>query len=133
MQLQRGDLRQRSQSLDAIDLEVGVAVPRNPHKADQAGEAAHGVALEESLAVDAIRATDEGAGPALDVRQHPLANGGEVIGELALGDGAAIARIRPQHLSGLEIVTPVNRRRADEATAPPPDGCALWLRSRLPR
>ena len=101
MQLQRGDLRQRGESIDTIDLEIRLAVPRDPRKADQAREAAHGVALEESLAADTIRAADQGAGSTLDVRQHPLADRREIVGEFALGDGTAIARIRPDHFVGV--------------------------------
>src|SRR6185437_1845434 len=46
----------------------------------------------------AIRAADERAGPALDVRQQPLSRGGQVFGEFPLGDRAAVAGIRPQGL-----------------------------------
>ena len=59
------------------------------------------MALEESLAADAVGAADERAGPALDVRQHPLAHGVEIFGEFELGHRAAVARIRPQHLVGV--------------------------------
>src|SRR6185312_10311135 len=101
MQLQRGNLRKSSQPFDAVDLHIGLAIAGDPRKADQAGETRHGVALKEPLAADAVGATHQGARPARDVRQQPLADRGHVLGEFPLGHRAAVAGIRPQHFVGV--------------------------------
>ena len=50
MQFERRDLGDRRQALDAIDLQIGLAVAEDRHEFEQVGGARHGVALEELLA-----------------------------------------------------------------------------------
>ena len=56
MELERGDLGHRRQALDAVDLQIGLAVAEHRHQFEQVRRARHGVALEELLAADAVRA-----------------------------------------------------------------------------
>ena len=78
------------------------------------------MALKELLAADTIRRTHDRARPALDVRQQPVADLCEIIGEVALGDGVALAVVGPQRLVGVGTVMPI--------TAVPP--CLLWVARR---
>ena len=76
MQLERGDLRDRSQTLDAIDLQIGLAVAEHRDELEQIRCARHGVALEELFARDTVGRADDRAGPSLDmpIIQAPTAS-----------------------------------------------------------
>ena len=65
MELHGRDLRHGDEALDAIDLQVGLAIAFDGGELDQVGNAGHGVALEELLVIDAVRRADDGAGPPL--------------------------------------------------------------------
>src|SRR3954452_1322752 len=56
------------------------------------------MALEEAFALDAVGRADQRAWPALEVNDHPFADGFEVAREIQLGDGIAIAVVRPELL-----------------------------------
>ena len=100
MQLQPAALRHRRQPFDPIDLQIGFAIARDLGEFQQVRTTRHGVALKEGLALDAVGRAHHGARPALDVADHPVADGFEIPGKIELGDGLAIAAIGPQRLVG---------------------------------
>src|SRR5215470_13931322 len=65
------DLRRRNQALDAVNLNIGLAVPFYGHQADQVGHAAHRMPLEEALGIDAVRRADDRARPPFEMVDHP--------------------------------------------------------------
>ena len=98
MQLERADLRDRNERLDAIDLHIGRLVAPDLDEGEEIRDAGHGMALKELLAVDSIRRAHQRAGPAAQMRQQPLADGFVISGEVELGDCATLSAIGPQHL-----------------------------------
>jgi hypothetical protein len=54
MELDGRDLRRSNQTFDPVDLDVGLAVALDLDSREQARHAAHLMALEEALAVDAV-------------------------------------------------------------------------------
>ena len=62
------------------------------------------MALEEQLALDAIRSPHQGARPTANVLQKVSGNGAQICGELALGNAAVGAR--PKHPVGMGIKLP---------------------------
>ena len=107
MELHGRDLRHGDEALDAIDLQVGLAIAFDRGELDQIGNAGHGVTLEELLAVDAVRRADDGAGPPLEMLDHPGTDLFEIGGQISLGDGASPFSAGQSALSGLEMVTPM--------------------------
>src|ERR1700676_3349011 len=101
MQLERADLRDCPKPLDAIDLQIGFVVAENLDQFQQIGCPAHGMALEEVLALDAVRRADQRAWPSLDVSDHPFANRLEIAGEIEFCDGFAVASVRPHLFLGM--------------------------------
>ena len=53
------------------------------------------------LTVDAVGRADDRARPALEMADHPVADRLEIAREIELGDGLAVAGVRPQRLVGL--------------------------------
>ena len=80
----RCDLGCCDQTLDSIDLDVGLSVAFDLHEADQVRHAQHGMALEEPLRIDPVGRADDGAWPALQMLDHPRANLFEVAREIDL-------------------------------------------------
>ena len=101
MQLDAADLRHGDQAFEAVDLHIGLAIAGDLRQFDQVRHSRHGVPLKEQLAADAVRRAHDRTRPPLDVRDQPVAHFGEVIGQIALGDGAADLARRPQLLVGL--------------------------------
>src|SRR3954453_12218406 len=52
MQFEPRDLRDRGQTLDAVDLQIGLAVAGDFYRFQQIGHALHGMALKETLAME---------------------------------------------------------------------------------
>ena len=97
MQFQRPGLGRRDKRLDPVELEVGLAVAPDLDLGDQRRLALAAVPLEEVLlAVDAVRHADHRAGPALDMVDHPRADGFIVLRQIELGDGRAVLGVGPQ-------------------------------------
>ena len=96
-----GDLGHGDQPFDAIDLQIGLAVALDGRQLDQVGDARHGVALEELLAIDAIGRADDGARPSLEMLDHPGTDLFEIGREIALGDRLPSLLGRPQRLVGV--------------------------------
>ena len=67
---------------------------------------------KKRLAADAVGRADDRAGPALDVRHHPVADRLVVVRQVELGDRLAVAGVGPQRLVGMEMVTPMTHGRA---------------------
>ena len=101
MELERTDLRDRDERLDAIDLHIGRLVASHLDKGEQIRDAGHGMALKELLTVDSVRRAHQRARTAAQMRQQPLADGFVIAGEIELGDGVARIGIGPQHLVGV--------------------------------
>ena len=101
MQFEAADLRHRRETLDAIDLQIRLAIAGDFHQLQQLRGARHRMALEEFLAADAIGRADDGAGPALQMADHPAADRLEITREIELGHALAVAAVRPQLLVGL--------------------------------
>ena len=59
--------------LDAVDLQIGLAVARDFHQLEQIGRARHGVALKELLPADAVGRADDRTGPPADMRRSSTA------------------------------------------------------------
>ena len=95
------DLGHGDQPFDAIDLQIGLAVALDGRQLHQVGDARHGVALEELLVIDAIGRADDGAGPSLEMLDHPGTNLFEIGGKIELGDGLPFLLGRPQRLVGV--------------------------------
>ena len=86
MQLGGADLRRRRQPFDPVDLQVRLLVAFDLHLFHEVGTARHGVALEERLAGDTVGRAHQGARPAFDVIDHPVADRLVVLRQLELGD-----------------------------------------------
>ena len=93
-----GDLRGGDQTFDAVDLDVGLAVAFDLGQREQVRHALHFMALEEALAINAVRSPDDGAGSALQVLDHPGTDLLEVLRKVELG---VAVRLRPERLVGL--------------------------------
>ena len=93
---ERAYLRDCGERLDAVDLYVGGTIALDLDQFEQVGHSRHGVPLEELLPGESIRCSDEGAGPALQMRQHPRPHHLEVAGEVQLGHRLTVARIGPE-------------------------------------
>jgi hypothetical protein len=95
MQLEAGCLCYGDQTFNTVDCDVRLVVARDFDEIEQAGHAWHGVALEEPLATNAIRSANDGARAALEVWQHPIADGRKVFGEVLFGHRFAVTAIWP--------------------------------------
>src|SRR5262245_30566993 len=77
----RGQLCHGHQSLDAVDLDIGLPVAGYRRQRDELGDTLHGVALKEPLPVDAIWRADDRARPPFEVAEHPGADLLQVAGQ----------------------------------------------------
>ena len=99
MQLQPARLRRRDQGFDPVDLQIGFAVAGHLHQREQRRLSCAGMALKEALvAVDPVRRAHDGAGPPLDLRQHPVTDRLVILRQFQLAHRGVIARIGPQRL-----------------------------------
>src|SRR5262245_60590675 len=71
MILNSRDLCRRNQALDAVDLNIGLAVSFYGHQADEVRHAAHRMPLEKALGIDTVRRADDRAGAAFEMLDHP--------------------------------------------------------------
>ena len=92
MKLDGRDLRRGNQAFDAVDLDVGFTIAFDFRDGEQVRHAAHLMALEEPLAIDAVRRADDGAGTALEMLDHPRADLLQILREVELG---VVVRCRP--------------------------------------
>lgn len=65
VQFQRTNLGDGREAFDAVDLQIGLLVTEDRDQFEQFRRAGHCVALEELLAADPVRRTDDGARPPL--------------------------------------------------------------------
>ena len=98
MEFQRRDLGDRRETLDPVDLEIGLAIARNRHEFEQIGRSRHGMALKELLARVAVRRPDNRTRPALDVVEKPRPDSLVVARKIELGHGCRIRRVGPERL-----------------------------------
>ena len=101
MQLQATDLRHRRQPLDLIDLQIGFAIARDLGELHEIGGTRHRMALEEFFTADAVGCAENRARTALEVGNHPFPDRLEILREVELGNGLAVATVGPQRLLGL--------------------------------
>ena len=99
MILDGGDLRRGDEAFDAVDLDIGLAVALDLRQREQVRHALHCMALEEPLAVDAVRRADDRAGAA-QMLDHPRPDLLQIARKIELGDSYVFGR-RPQRLVGL--------------------------------
>jgi hypothetical protein len=95
MQLDATDLGNGGEALDTVDLQVGFLVTEDFDQFQQVWRSRHRVALEELLAVNAIRGPDDRARPALDMIDEPRPDRFVILRKLDLGHGLVVAGIRP--------------------------------------
>ena len=98
VQLERADLRDGDERLDAVDLHIGRLVALHLDEGEQIRNAGHRVALKELLAVDSVRSAHQRTWPAPQMRQQPVADSFVVPGEVELRGGTARSCLRPHHL-----------------------------------
>ena len=101
VQFDAAHLRCSDQRLHAVELEIGLSIPRDLDEADQVRSAGHRMALEESLAADAVRNAHERTRPSLQVLDHPGTGLLEILREIELGHRFRIAGIGPKRLVGV--------------------------------
>ena len=71
MQLEAADLRHRGKPLDAVDLQIRLAIAGDFYQLQQVRGPRHRMALKEGLAADAVGRAHHRAGPALQMADHP--------------------------------------------------------------
>ena len=71
------------------------------------GCSGHGMALEELLAAISIGGANDRTRPAFDMIDQPRSNRFVIARQVERGDRLVVAGIRPEWLSGLEIITPM--------------------------
>ena len=88
MELYRGNLACRDQTLDTIDLDVGFAIAFNGDERKQVRHPCIACRWKKRCAIDAVRGADDGAGSAAQMLDHPRADLFEVAGEIVLGEAS---------------------------------------------
>ena len=96
MEFDRAHLDDFQQAFFILDIEVFVFLALVPEfeGLDIRAETPAGIALKETLAVDAGGAAQQAEGPVNDVRQDEGGDAGVIFGEFALGNLTCLARSR---------------------------------------
>ena len=95
MEFHGRDLGHGDEALDAVDLQVGLAIALDDGLFDQRGHAGRCVALKPFLVIDAVRGAYDRTWTAPEMLDHPRSDDFEVAGEIELGGSAALAFGRP--------------------------------------
>ena len=139
MQLDGGDLRKGRKALGTVNLEIGFTVAGDLNELQKVRDAGHGVALKESLPLNALRGADHRARATSQMHHHPVGYGFEVACKVEFRHERAVFVFRPQRLIRMRDHNPhhyigpgIGRRRVP-AGRMRGSSCARLLQRRLRR